>query len=812
LAALALAGLGGGLGGGLATFAADAPAVAADAPAVAADEPVVAAELPAGSAEGRDVPQEEFWKQTLRPFLDKHCIACHSGEDAEAGVDLADVDATTQLEQQRPRWNQIRGLIEIGAMPPPDHDPLPSMEERTRVARWIDRRINTVDCELVTDPGRVTVRRLNNIEYDNTLRDLLGIDFSPSSQVSFPSDGVGNGFDNQGDVLTLSPLQLEKYMQAAALVAERVIVTDRESLRRQQGEAGTLALQDKLNVRFLFAEGEYEIQTRLEFRDIPESTAKVRLLVDGEEVEVWDVVRQVKPLKRNHAFSAGWHEIGLEFIEDSERETADPRRRVNAEFIGIEGPKQGAPAYPEAHQRLVVAVPGDGVSVEQAAEQVFRPLLRRAFRREPTDLEVQRTVTLVKSVHAAGESFETAARYGLQSVLVSPHFLFRVEHEPAEAGSGVQPLSDAALASRLSYFLWASMPDDTLLEAAAAGQLHEPEQLASQVRRMLRDPRSESLVSQFFVQALGLGGLRDAEPDVAKFPAWNDRLRAAMRRETELVCAEILREDLSLLQLISADFTYVNPRLAEFYAVDFDGQDPGKLYPRRRGGGFRREGNSGARDAQYERESDWLRVALPEGRRGVITHASILTLTSNPRDTSPVKRGKWILENVLGTPPPPAPPNVPSFEETKDKHKNMSLRQQLELHRENPSCASCHRVMDPLGLGFENFDPVGRWRDKDGEHPIDASGQLASGEEFSGATELVAVLETKKTQVARHFIEKLLTYALGRGLEPYDTCTVDKILVAAEADDYRLSTILVSIATSDPFRLRRTSQENSNEG
>lgn len=773
-------------------------------------QPLLAqSDAPASSAQD-DV---QFWNKHLKPFFKTYCVDCHSGEGAEAGIDLSAVDEKTELEKQRPRWNQIRGLIEIGAMPPPDHDQQPSLELREEIAAWIDRRVNTVDCNIVHDPGRVTLRRLNSREYDNTIRDLFGVDFSAAEIVAFPSDGVGNGFDNQGDVLTLSPLQLEKYLQAASLITERIIVTDRESLRRQRSDVGQLMLGDQLTAKFLFADGQYEVSTRMEFGDKKDESALVRLSVDGEEVDTFKVGSEREKFEQKLDFRAGWHEIALTFAEDPQSDRPDYRRRLDADGIGIDGPRDGKPALPEQHRRVFIAEPSKNVTVEQAAEKIFTPLMRRAFRRQPTEMEVARVVNLVKLASSEGESFESAVGIGLQSVLVSPNFLFRIESGPSQTSSrskrsaDAEPLSDDALASRLSYFLWASTPDDSLLDAAAAGRLHTPEQLEKAAQRMLADPRSASLVSEFFMQTLGINGLRDAEPDAERFPLWNDALRAAMRHETELVCREILEKDRSLMDLLNADFTYINPRLAEFYGLEFDGAQPEELYRQGRNS-FRRGGDRDRRDGKYAREDEWLRVSLPANRQGVLTHASILTLTSNPRDTSPVKRGKWILENIFGDPPPAAPPNVPSFDETKKKHENLTLRRQLEIHRENPSCASCHRVMDPLGLGFENFDPTGRWREQDRGQPIDASGELATGEKFTGAKELVSILTGRQRQIARHFVSKLLTYALGRGLEPYDNCTVDQIVERAEKENYRMSSIVLAIVSSDPFRLRRGTQEN----
>ena len=747
-----------------------------------------------------------YWEQQVQPFLQKYCYDCHSGAGAEADIDFSAYTSADQLVQERPRWNQVRGMIEIGAMPPQDYDPLPSLAEREQIADWIDRRVNTVDCSLAHDPGRVTMRRLNNVEYDNSLRDLLGIDFSPATQIGFPSDGVGNGFDNQGDVLTLSPLQLEKYIQAAKLVTSKIIITDREALREQRQDLPALYLGDSGSARFLFADGEYEIQARLQFEDDDEKQKiPVILRVDGQEIERFEVGRSSETFRLKHTFSAGEHELTLHFAEDPNSDHKEYQRRIETDYLGIEGPRKAEPALPEPHRRLFTAYPTPETSVEEAANHIFQPLLRRAFRRDPQPVELQRVVNLVRLAVDQGESFEEAVGLGLQSVLVSPHFLFRVETEDlAEAGTTPQVLNDFALASRLSYFLWASAPDDALLDLASRGELSEPETLAEQTRRMLADSRSAALVERFFGQYLGLGNLRDADPDPDRFPQWNDQLRDAMRRETELYCQELIRQDAPLTQLLTGEFTFVNPRLAEFYGLSFEGRDPAELYYE--GPGLKRRSRSGdspERTGQYQHEDRWIRVSLPPGRKGVLTQAAILTLTSNPTSTSPVKRGKWILESVLGDPPPPAPPNVPPLEDTQQEHAELSLREQLELHRANPSCASCHRVMDPLGLGFEHFDAIGRWRDKDGKHPINASGELVDGRTFSGALELVDLLQSRRNEIIRNFTEKLLTYALGRGLEPYDNCAVQEILEAAAADDYRFSSLVQGIVRSQPFSQRR---------
>lgn len=799
------------------------------ASALQADEAAKTQAAAASTADEAPV-SADFWHDELQPFLQTYCYDCHSGEDAEADIDFEGYDSPERLANERPRWDQVRGMIEIGAMPPADYDPLPSLEDRQKVAQWINQTINDVDCSGARDPGRVTMRRLNNAEYDNALRDLLGIDFSPSTETGFPSDGVGNGFDNQGDVLSLSPLQMEKYLQAAQLVASHLIIEDPESLRKQRQDRPMLYAGDRANVHFLFASGQYKINVRLKFEDDQEQREiPVDLLIDGEQVKRFAVGKKAQTHHIEHEFTAGDHELTLHFVEDPYEKQKRYQRRINVEFVEIEGPRDAQPALPMPHRRLFVAFPGNGdsgeKSVAQAAEEIFRPLLRRAFRRDVEETEVQRVVDLVQLASEQGESFQQAIGFGLQSILVSPHFLFRVEGDASLLAAEGQPLDQAdnqvtdnqvgdqqaaqpipealddfALASRLSFFLWASIPDDELLDLASQGQLSDPQVLQAQTKRMLADPRSDALVEQFFAQYLGLGNLKVAVPDSKLFPLWNDRLREAMSRESELFCLAIVREDRSLRDLLLADFTYVNPRLAELYGIDFDGRSPEQLY--RAGPGINRQSGSD-RSGRYAEEDRWLRVKLPAGRQGILTQAALLTLTSNPTTTSPVKRGKWILESLLGDPPPPAPPNVPALEDTQENNKNLSLREALELHRSNPSCASCHRVMDPLGLGFENFDAIGQWRDKDGKHVIDPSGELPDGRSFANSVELIELLQSRQPEIIRNFAKKMLTYALGRGLEPYDNCAIDTIVSVAQENDYHLSSFVQAIVTSQPFYQRR---------
>lgn len=732
------------------------------------------------------------WQDQVQPFLTRYCAECHSGDQAEAGVDFNQYATDEHLIEERPRWDQIRGMIRIGAMPPVDYSQQPDMNQRELVANWIDQRINTVDCDVVHDPGRVSMRRLNNVEYDNSIRDLLGFDsnFQPSAIVGFPTDDVGNGFDNQGDVLAMSQLQLEKYLEAAALIADKAIVPP-EAFERRSFDLPPLFLGDQQEVKALFVDGTYEIKTRMQFADDADQTVQVSLLVDDQPVDSYEVTNKRASHTTEQSLTAGWHTVKLAFTDDPGSDEKRNSRRIEVESLSIKGP----PPTPVAYSRLLAHRPGDQLSADAAARQTFQVLLRQAYRREPEPIDVERIVNIVKLALDQQLSFDKAMGIGLQAVLMSPHFLFRVEQQIAG-----EALDQYALASRLSYFLWASPPDERLLDLARDGKLADRAVLKSEAVRMLQAPKAESLVKHFFGQYLGLGNLRDISPDGNRFPMWNDRLREAIARETELYCQEIVSQDLALDSLLQGDFTYVNPRLAELYGIDFEGQDPTELY--RKGPGLNR-GRDDRRPGLYLHEDRWVRVAVPMNRRGVLTHASILTLTSNPTVTSPVKRGKWILETILGDPPPPAPPNVPTFEETQKEHGNLSLREQLAIHRANPSCASCHDVMDPLGLGFENFDAIGRWRTTDGDRPVDATGTLRDGKQFSGSIELVGLLSQRQAEIYRYFSEKLLTYALGRGLEPYDKCAIDEILDEAKADGYTMSSFVIGVVHSQPFTKRR---------
>jgi len=621
---------------------------------------VFAAEPPAA------VPQS--FDATVLPFVKRYCLKCHSGDDAERGVQLDKYRTAAAVSEDRATWRKVLSMLHARKMPPKDSR-RPKDEEYDAVSAWLEAALGPAGRTGPPDPGRVTIRRLNRAEYTNTIRDLLGIEFNAAAD--FPSDDVGYGFDNIGDVLTLPPLLMEKYLAAAEQIAAKAIVAN-------------------------------------------------------------------KPGDR----------------------PAD---------------------YPESHRRIFLLTPPGKSSPDASAEQMLRRLATRAYRRPISDQELARLLKLVAAARAQGDGFEASLQLALQAILVSPHFLFRVELDAEANGVGpIRALNEYELASRLSYFLWSSMPDDELFDLAAGGKLRD--NLDRQVRRMLGDPKSKALIENFAGQWLQLRNLELAAPDKSQFPAFDDDLRRAMRTESEMFFETIVREDRSVLELLDADFTFVNARLARHYGL---------------------EGVEGDQFRRVSLSAGGSQVAV-QARGGVLTQAAMLTVTSNPTRTSPVKRGKWVLENILGTPPPAPPPNVPMLRDDAKAMAAGTLRQRMEQHRKDPNCAVCHKEMDALGFALENFDAVGAWRTKDGAFPIDATAQLPDGRSFNGPRELKSVLRGSKEQFARCLAEKLLTYAIGRGVEPYDRPAVDGIVNAAKSGDYKFSTLVLGIVHSDPFQKRRS--------
>ncbi len=745
----------------------------------AAPEPP-AAEAEANAAKG------------VRALFENYCLECHAGENPEGLLNLSKLLDQGTTPGNRKRWLRVMDNVEGGTMPPDDY-PQPREDEVEALRLWVDAELEKVDCGQTIDPGRVTIRRLNRAEYNNTIRDLVGVDFHPADD--FPSDDVGYGFDNIGDVLTLPPILMEKYLAAAESIARRAIVVEGASAGEPAKEypGRPLASTGEARARHEFPrDATYVVRVRAYGQQAGPDPARMTVKLDGEPLETFDVrAEEGEPgvYEARAKVKAGVRRIAAAFINDYyDPDNPDPTlrgdRNLYVDSLEVEGPiHEAGDPLPESHKRIIFRSPQSPDEFHDCASAVIERFMRRAYRRPVTGGEVAKLVRLAELARENGDGFERGMQLAVQAVLASPQFLFRVElyrPERDRRGKVINPTAGAPLnafevASRLSYFLWSSMPDDELSSLAASGELLKPETLEQQVRRMLQDPKSEAFVENFAGQWLQLRRLKDSNPDRKQFPDFDEPLREAMTRESELYFASIMREDRSLLEFIDGDYTFLNERLAKHYGI------PGVEGP------------------------EFRRVKLETDQRGgVITQASILTVTSNPSRTSPVNRGKWILEQILGDPPPPAPPEVPILaDDAEGAVLTGTLRQRMEQHRSNPSCAACHARLDPPGFGLENYNAVGAWRDKEGDFPIDASSELPSGESFNGPAELKAILLSRKGAFIHTLGEKMLTYALGRGLEETDACVVEDIAKGVAADEYRFSRMVLEIVKSDPFLKRR---------
>ncbi len=739
------------------------------------------------------------------PVLNRYCWDCHGDGMSKGDVILDAFTNVTAIVSNRVLWERVLQNVRSGDMPP-KKKPQPSAVQRDQLVAWIDGTLYPIDPEH-PDPGRVTLRRLNRTEYNNTIRDLVGVDFRPADD--FPQDDVGYGFDNIGDVLSLPPVLWERYLRAAELILDEAIVTGPRPPKTQRfgpgdlkghqgnGALATLASNGEMTlglpVRFA---GEYIVRINA-YGDQAgppgatkeEKAPKMALRIEGRDKEVFNVTRSKgdpKKYERRIPLDIGNHRLGIAFLNDYYREwTEDVKNKKgetekkkhtddrNLHVLGVElvGPfSDQIPPLSESHQRIFFRKP-DGKNDTAVARAVIDRFASRAFRRPATRDELDRLCGLYERGRTAGDSFEMGVREALTAVLVSPHFLFRgeLQTEPDNPRS-VHPVDEYALASRLSYFLWSTLPDEELLTLAAKGKLRK--QLPAQVARMVRDPKSRALTDNFAAQWLQLRTLGILTPDVKKFPEFDETLRTAMRRETESLFDYIVRENRPVTEFLTADYTFVNERLAKHYGI----------------AGVKGE--------------DWVKVSVQgSGRSGVLTHASVLTLTSNPTRTSPVKRGKWVLENILGTPPPPPPPGVPPLDA---KELKGTLRQRMEQHRENAACASCHARMDAIGFAFEHFDAIGRFRNDDGGFPVETQGVLPSGEKFQDQVELTQLFAgTRSDDFTRCLSEKLLTYALGRGLEYYDRPTVALIQKRLAASGFRFTALVEAVVESVPFQMRR---------
>ena len=778
-----------------------------------------------------------------RALLNRYCVTCHNERLKTAGLMLDKMDVEHPSASAEV-WEKVIRKLRTAGMPPVGA-PRPDKAAYDSFATYLETALDSA-AAAKPNPGRPAVHRLNRAEYTNAIRDLLALEIDGESLL--PADDSGFGFDNIGDVLSVSPMLLDRYMSTARLISRFAlgdptikmptstydvpklrVQDDRSSEDLPFGSRGGIAVKHHFPL-----DGEYVLKVRLRRGNGGGGTYIVGLgephelyvRLDDTRIKLYKiggankdnpdaVDRQPGPkpedieagLDLRFPAKAGTRLLTVAFRDESVAPEgmlrppvarfqisgfgpkADSTRDPAVERISIAGPfdAKGAGDTPSRH-KIFVCKPTGSKDEELCAKKILSTLAHRAYRQPVTDADVEGLMGLYRSGRSDGD-FETGIGRALQGLLVSREFLFRVERDPAPASGvapdGVYPVNDLDLASRLSFFLWSSLPDDQLLDLAARGKLKDREVLEQQVKRMLRDQRSKALVDNFAGQWLLLRSLRSVAPSATAFPDFDENLREAFQREMELFFESMLREDRSVVDLLSANYTYVNERLARHYGI-----------PNIYGSHFRRV------------------ILTDEARWGLLGKGSILTVTSYPDRTSPVVRGKFVLENILGTPPPPPPPNVPALQDNKESQP-LTMRQRMEKHRANPSCAGCHARMDPIGFALDNFDAVGKWRAADSIQtwnayyesssanvPIDSSGTLPDGTKFQGVVELRKILMSHPEQFVTTVTEKLLTYALGRGVEYYDEPAVRQIMKEAARNDYRWSALVLALVKSTPFQMR----------
>ena len=772
---------------------------------------VAAAQSPAPVASAADA----------RAVLDEYCVRCHNARLSTAGVSLETVDLAAPGAHAEVLEKAVRKL-RAGAMPSVG-SPRPAPATYAAFRGWLETALDRAAAAR-PQPGRAErLHRLNRAEYANVIRDLLALE-GLNYATLLPRDDASYGFDNIAGVLGMTSTHLDQYLSAVRTISRIAVgdVTlppDGETYivppdLSQDGRMGELPFGTRggtLIRRYFPVDADYLIrfQAFTGWGESEEEANDIEVSVDGERI-FFETMKQ-KPIK--HTISgadvqantdweirvpirAGYREVAVTFVQATSGQLEDylkPYLRPPGissfrltRMGGYAGPYVGqvsftgpfdttGPGVTPSRARIFTCQPATAAEEALCARAILTPLAQRAYRRPVTAADVDTLLTFYARGRAAGD-FETGIRVALERLLASPDFLFRIAEAPVDQAAGTAyRIADLELASRLSFFLWSSLPDEALLAVALDGTLQEPAVLAAEVTRMLADPKAQALVENFAGQWLRLRNVDGIDPTAFLFPNFDDNLRRAMRRETELLFETIMREDRSVVEFLDADYTFVNERLARHYGI-----------PAIYGSHFRR-------------------IPVPdEHRRGLLGHASLLTVTSQANRTSPVTRGKWVLENLLGAPPPIPPANVPPLEATA---LTGTLRQQMEQHRQNPVCASCHQVMDPLGFALENFSPLGQWRTEDGGHPVDATGQMPDGMAFDGVVGLRTALLAKADVFVATLTEKLLVYALGRGLEYYDAPAVRGIVAAAAADDYAFSALIRGVVESVPFQMRTMADE-----
>lgn len=742
----------------------------------------VAVAIPASAQKQPGTDLKGKFAKDVAPLIAKNCAPCHSGERAAAGVDFGSVKTLEQMTGARGIWDRAAAQLRNKSMPPAQFAQ-PSAKDRERLLTAIEV-ILAEGCG-GADPGKATIRRLNRREYNNTVRDLLGVDLAPADE--FPNDDIGYGFDNIGDVLMSSPLLTEQIIGAAEKLADAAIVVREADTRTYSspdfategginlnGDACLFFAAGKASVTHDFKDaGFYTLKVRAYGQQAGPEVCKMALMVGPRLVTTFDVAATAeKPLVYEVPFEAkkGRETVTLSFVNDYyDPKHPDPKQRDrNLAVLDLEvvGSPNTAP-LPKSHTNIIFRTPLPGEERE-TARAILQRFGTRAYRRPITAAELDRLLQVFDASAKSKEPFESSIRLCVTAILASPHFLYRVELDDTGRPG---PLDGYALASRLSYFLWATMPDEELMRAAGAGELAKPALLSQQIDRMMASPKIQSLADGFAMQWLELERLKTRQPDPVLFPGYSEQLREDMLTETKMFFMDFVRTPQSATGLLDAPYTFVNDRLAKHYGL------------------------AGVQGPQF-RKVDLSKT----DRAGLLTQASILTVTSNPTRTSPVKRGKWVLEQILGTPPPPPPPGADSIAEDVKLLTGISFRKKLEMHRSDPACATCHQKMDPLGFGLENFDAVGAWRTEDTGLPVDASGELPGGVKFTGAPALRKILVGRKKEFIRTLTEKLMTYGLGRGLRGEDRCFVDEATDSAKHES--IGELIKGIVMTDAFRMK----------
>jgi cytochrome c5 len=737
-------------------------------------------------------PTQAAFDKAVKPLFDSTCSMCHSAGLASGGLNVEQFGTVASLSSDRDEWDKIVHRLEAGEMPP---SAVPRTDEmKAQIASAVafaSAEFKREDALVKPDPGRVTARRLNRSEYTNTIRDLLAVDFRADR--SFPTDDSGEGFDNIGDILTVSPLLMDKYISAARTIAARAIGADPLPAKPIEIEYSTrlknIRRLDKSDVEATHRvdfDAEYDIRIGLPGQRAADAKpVKIGLWMDGKQLTT--IMAETKPSgltyfnpyseehmkvylpEGDHVFRIGF--IDDDFVtnlDDKDAYSDKKNKFINSMFFVGPYPSK---VEKESRKKILICDPATG---QVCVDKIISTLARRAYRRPVTKTEVAALTRFVAVAKADGRTPEQGIQLAIQAMLVSPHFLFHIEHDPNPTdANAAHKISDVELANRLSYFLWSSMPDEELQALAETGKLSQPAVMDAQVKRMLADPKASAMAENFAGQWLEIRNLDNIKPDPVKFPDWSPELRDAFKTETRMFFDNMLRENRPIGEFLNARYTYLNEFLAKYYGID-DVKGP-----------------------------DFTRVDLKtEERGGILSQGSVLAVSSYPSRTSVVIRGKYILQNILGTPPPPPPPDVPPLDEG-SVGTAMSLRQQMEKHRANAICASCHSRMDPLGFGLENYDAIGKWRTMDGKFPVDSSGVLPSGKSFSTPLEMREILTGMQGDFARCLTEKMLVYALGRGLKPYDKRTVGEIDDQLAASGYGFQTLVSEIVHSLPFQERR---------